>query len=186
MLAVYLAAGTFDFLRLGEMARDGSLSRLLAAKLAWTGLNAHQLALLVFAGAFLGFAVKVPLVPFHSWLPLAYAEAPSSTTMLLTGLMSKMGVYGFLRILLPIFPEQMRSLHTPLLWLAVLTIVFSAGAAFAQRDLKRIFAFSSINHLGYCLLGVFAVAAGQIQPTPWPFTRKRPSAASCCKCSTTA
>ena len=160
ILAVYLAAGTFDFLRLGEMARDGSLSQMLAAKLAWTGLNAYQLALLVFAGAFLGFAVKVPLVPFHSWLPLAYAEAPSSTTMLLTGLMSKMGVYGFLRILVPIFPEQMRSLQTPLLWLAVLTIVFSAGAAFAQRDLKRIFAFSSINHLGYCLLGVFAVAAG--------------------------
>jgi NADH-quinone oxidoreductase subunit M len=77
--------------------------------------------------------------------------------MLLTGVMSKMGVYGFLRILLPIFPREMHSLQTPLLWLAVITIVFSAGAAFAQRDLKRLLGYSSINHLGYCLLGVFAV-----------------------------
>ena len=81
--------------------------------------------------------------------------------MLLTGVMSKMGVYGFLRILLPIFPEQMHALLTPLLWLAVITIVFSAGAAFAQRDLKRILAYSSINHLGYCLLGIFAVVSFQ-------------------------
>jgi NADH-quinone oxidoreductase subunit M len=72
--------------------------------------------------------------------------------------MSKMGVYGFLRILLPIFPEQMRWVLTPLLWLAVATIVLSAWAALAQRDLKRIVAYSSINHLGYCTLGIFAVA----------------------------
>jgi len=78
--------------------------------------------------------------------------------MLLTGVMSKMGVYGFLRILLPLFPEQMRMILTPLLWLAVLTIILSACAAFAQKDLKRMLAYSSINHLGYCLLGVFAAA----------------------------
>jgi NADH-quinone oxidoreductase subunit M len=95
-------------------------------------------------------------MPFHTWLPLTYAEAPTSVTMLLTGAMSKMGVYGFLRILLPIFPEQMRAALTPLLWLAVLTIVASALAAIAQRDLKRMLAYSSINHLGYCLLGLFA------------------------------
>jgi len=77
--------------------------------------------------------------------------------MLLTGVMSKMGVYGFLRILLPIFPEQMRWMLTLLLWLAVITIIFSASAAFAQKDLKRVLAYSSINHLGYCLLGIFAV-----------------------------
>ena len=78
--------------------------------------------------------------------------------MLLTGAMSKMGVYGFLRILLPIFYAQMRSELTPLLWLAVATIVLSAYAAFAQKDLKRMLAYSSINHLGYCMLGIFAVA----------------------------
>jgi NADH-quinone oxidoreductase subunit M len=116
------------------------------------------LSLIIFTGAFLGFAVKVPLFPFHTWLPAAYAEAPTGTTMLLTGVMSKMGVYGFLRILLPIFPEQIHWIATPLLWLTVISIVFSASAAFAQRDLKRVLAYSSINHLGYCLLGIFAIA----------------------------
>jgi NADH-quinone oxidoreductase subunit M len=79
--------------------------------------------------------------------------------MLLTGAMSKMGVYGFLRIVLPIFFPQIRSLLTALLWLAVLTIVLSAFSAFAQKDLKRIFAYSSINHLGYCMLGIFVAAS---------------------------
>src|SRR6185437_2435501 len=105
-----------------------------------------ELPMVIFGGVFLGFAVKVPLIPFHTWLPAAYSEAPTGTTMLLTGVMSKMGVYGFLRILMPIFPDQMRAILTPLLWLAVATIVFSAYSAFAQRDLKKIFAYSSINH----------------------------------------
>ena len=157
-LALYQAAGTFDFIRLGELGRTGELASALSVKLGWYDLTAKQLALVIFAGAFLGFAVKVPLVPFHTWLPLAYAEAPTPVTMLLTGAMSKMGVYGFLRILLPIFPEQVRWVLTPLMWLAVITIVFGAAAAFAQKDLKRTFAYSSINHLGYCLLGVFALA----------------------------
>jgi NADH-quinone oxidoreductase subunit M len=78
--------------------------------------------------------------------------------MLLTGAMSKMGIYGFLRILLPIFPEQMQRARTPLLWLAVATIVLPAFAAWVQKDLKRTFAYSSINHLGYCVLGVVAAA----------------------------
>jgi len=130
----------------------------LSVKLGWYDLSVKRLALVIFGAAFLGFAVKVPLVPFHTWLPNTYAEAPTGTTMLLTGLMSKMGVYGFIRILLPIFSEQIRWVLTPLLWLAVITIVYSAGAAFAQRDLKRLLGYSSINHLGYCLLGVFVAA----------------------------
>ena len=157
-LAIYQAVESFDFIRLGELGRSGELSSAFSVKLGWYDLTPKQLAFVVFAGAFLGFAVKVPLMPFHTWLPLAYAEAPTPVTMLLTGLMSKMGVYGFLRILLPIFPEQMRLVLTPLLWLAVGTIVFGAAAAFAQKDLKRMFAYSSINHLGYCLLGIFALA----------------------------
>jgi NADH-quinone oxidoreductase subunit M len=156
-LAIFFATHKFDFTELAAMGRDGTLGSQLADQLGWRDLTARRLLLVIFAGAFLGFAVKVPLVPFHTWLPLAYAEAPTGTTMLLTGLMSKMGLYGFLRILVPIFPAEMRWVLTPLLWLAVITIVFSAAAAFAQRDLKRIFAYSSINHLGYCLLGVFAV-----------------------------
>jgi NADH-quinone oxidoreductase subunit M len=157
-LAIFHATGKMDFIELAAMGRDGSLTNALSAKLGWYGLNTKPLALIIFGGVLLGFAVKVPLMPFHTWLPATYAEAPSPVTMLLTGVMSKMGVYGFLRILLPIFPQQINWVLTPLLWLAVITIVFSACAAFAQRDLKRILAYSSINHLGYCLLAVFAVA----------------------------
>jgi NADH-quinone oxidoreductase subunit M len=158
-LAIFLATHVFDFTELAKLGRDGTLVPALADKLGWHELTARRLALVIFGGAFLGFAVKVPLIPFHTWLPSAYAEAPTGTTMLLTGVMSKMGVYGFLRILLPIFPQQMRWMLTPLLWLAVITIILSACAAFAQRDLKRVLAYSSINHLGYCLLGLFAVAS---------------------------
>jgi len=164
-LAIFLSTESlpvenrFDFTALAELGRNGTLSSAFSVKLGWSFLSEKRLAAIIFGAAFLGFAVKVPLVPFHTWLPAAYSEAPTGTTMLLTGLMSKMGVYGFIRILLPIFRQQMayERVLTPLLWLAVITIVSSAAAAFAQRDLKRILAYSSINHLGYCLLGLFAV-----------------------------
>ncbi len=142
-LALYSATGSFEFSQIATLVRDGRLG---------------PAALPIFLGVFLGFAVKTPLLPFHTWLPDAYAEAPTGVSMILTGAMSKMGVYGFLRILLPIFPDQLRALQTPLLCAAAATIVFSAAAAFAQNDLKRIVAYSSINHLGYCLLGIFAAA----------------------------
>ncbi|MBS1801491.1 MAG: NADH-quinone oxidoreductase subunit M [Acidobacteria bacterium] len=157
-LALFQCTGTFDFIRLSELARGGKLVPALA-NLAWHRFTPEQMALLIFGGVFLGFAVKVPLIPFHTWLPSAYAEAPTGTTMLLTGAMSKMGVYGFLRIVLPIFSPQIRSVLTPLLWLAVGTVVLSAFAALAQKDLKRIFAYSSVNHLGYCMMAIFASAS---------------------------
>jgi NADH-quinone oxidoreductase subunit M len=155
-LAIFLATGQFNFPELAELSRQGRLSASLASKLTWAGLSPETVRFLVFGGVFLGLAVKVPVMPFHTWLPTAYAEAPTPVTMLLTGVMSKMGVYGFLRILVPLFPAELRALLTPLLALAVLTIVAGAAAAFAQRDLKRLLAYSSINHLGYCLLGIFA------------------------------
>ena len=105
-LAIFLATGKMDFIELAEMGRTGSLAGALSAKLGWYELNTHPLALIIFGGVLLGFAVKVPMMPFHTWLPATYAEAPSPVTMLLTGVMSKMGVYGFIRILLPIFPQQ--------------------------------------------------------------------------------
>ena len=151
-LAIYLATGSFDFVELAALVRDGQFSTILAQHLGANG------AMLLFWAAFFGFAVKTPVVPFHTWLPATYAEAPSETTMLLTGAMSKMGIYGFLRILLPIFPGQMHRALTSLLWLAVASIVLPAFAAWAQSDLRRIFAYSSINHLGYCVLGVCTAA----------------------------
>ncbi|HTV04399.1 MAG TPA: NADH-quinone oxidoreductase subunit M [Acidobacteriaceae bacterium] len=153
-LAIFLATGKFDFIDLAQMAQSGQLGPALAQGLHWGPWTGGRIAEWVFWAAFLGFAVKVPIVPFHTWLPSAYAEAPSSTTMLLTGAMSKMGLYGLLRILLPIFPEQMQHALPLLLWLAVASVVWSAFVAWAQTDLKRIFAYSSVNHLGYCVLGV--------------------------------
>ena len=156
-LAIFLATKKFDFIDLAALAQNGQLMPAVIDKLAWHRFTPQHVALILFAGSFLGFAVKVPLVPFHTWLPSAYSEAPTGITILLTGAMSKMGLYGFLRILLPIFGAQMQTVLTPLLWLAVATIIHSAYAALAQKDLKRIFAYSSINHLGYCLLAIFAV-----------------------------
>ncbi|HEY6170251.1 MAG TPA: NADH-quinone oxidoreductase subunit M [Verrucomicrobiae bacterium] len=166
-LAVYQATGTFDLIVLAEKGRTGELASAMLVKLGWYGLTAKQLSLVIFGLAFLGFAVKTPLMPFHSWLPATYTEAPTPVTMLLTGLMSKLGVYGFLRLLLPLFPEAMRAVLTPLLWLAVATIVLSAAAALVQTDLKRVLAYSSINHLGYCLLGVFAAVSVTAPDARW-------------------
>ncbi len=158
-LAIFHAAGKMDFIELAEMGRNGSLAGALSTNLGWYGLNSKPLVLIIAGGVLLGFAVKVPLMPFHTWLPSTYAEAPTPVTMLLTGVMSKMGVYGFIRVLVPLFGLQIggERAQAVLLTLVVITIVFSACAAFAQKDLKRILAYSSINHLGYCLLAVFAV-----------------------------
>ena len=150
--ALYVATGTLDFTQLALIARDGTLS----AKLATLGGIWPQA---VFVGVLLGLAVKVPLWPFHTRLPSAYAEAPVGGSMFLTGVMSKMGVYGFLRILWPLFPAQLHAAATPLLWLALGGVVLGAFAALRQTDLKRMIAYSSVNHLSYCLLALFAVAA---------------------------
>lgn len=157
-LALYLATGTYDFTTLAQMAQNGGLAAALQQNLHWGGWSGGHIALILFWAVFLGFAVKTPVVPFHGWLPDTYSEASSETTMLLTGAMSKMGIFGFLRILLPIFPAQMQEMLTPLLWLAVASIVLPAFAAWRQKDLKRTFAYSSVNHLGYCVLGVCVAA----------------------------
>jgi NADH-quinone oxidoreductase subunit M len=150
-LALFLATGSMDFETLAQMAATGELATAIQAHL---GPIALWLALAVL----LGFAVKVPLMPFHTWLPATYSKAPTPVTMLLTGAMSKMGVYGLLRLALPIFGHELAQVRTPLLVLATLTVVAGAWAAAVQKDLKRVFAYSSVNHLGYCLLAIFAVA----------------------------
>ena len=144
-LGIYFAKGTFDFATLADLGKHG----LLTGNLAW----------FAFAGIFLGLAVKVPLFPFHTWLPDAYETAPTGVSMVLTGVLSKMGVYGFVRLLLPLFPHEIQVLAPWLLGLAVCSIVFASLAAWAQSDLKRMVAYLSINHLGYCMLGLFAVTA---------------------------
>jgi NADH-quinone oxidoreductase subunit M len=147
-LGIYLARGSFDFATLASLGKNG----LLTGKLAW----------IAFAGIFLGLAVKVPLFPFHTWLPDAYESAPTGVSMVLTGVLSKMGVYGFARLLLPLFPNEIRIIGPWLLALAICSIVFAPLAAWAQSDLKRMVAYLSVNHLGYCMLGLFAVAASSV------------------------
>jgi NADH-quinone oxidoreductase subunit M len=150
-LAVFLSTGSMDFPHLTLLASTGELEQMVTAHLG-------PVMLWLAIGVLAGFVVKVPMIPFHTWLPAAYAEAPSPVTMLLTGAMSKMGVYGLLRIALPLFGHQISQIRTPLLVLSVATVVMGAWAAAAQKDLKRIFAYMSVNHLGYCLLGIFALA----------------------------
>src|SRR5690606_16947255 len=127
---------SFDFLELAEVGRRGDLPAALAEQLPWSGFVASGEALMwvVFAGVLLGFAVKVPLWPFHTWLPDTYTEAPSPVTMVLTGVLSKMGVYGLLRIAVPIFPAQFAAAQGILVILALATVVLPALAAFAQQD----------------------------------------------------
>src|SRR5947209_13887688 len=149
-LGIYFAKGTFDFATLADLGRTG----LLTGNLAW----------LAFAGIFLGLAVKVPLFPFHTWLPDAYETAPTGVSMVLTGVLSKMGVYGFVRLLLPLFPHEIKILGPWVLGLAVCSIVFASLAAWAQSDLKRMVAYLSINHLGYCMLGLFVVTGTSLRP----------------------
>jgi len=150
-LAVFVSTGSMDFPHLTLLAYTGELEQSVTSHFG-------PITLWLAIGVLAGFAVKVPMAPFHTWLPAAYAEAPSPVTMLLTGAMSKMGVYGLLRIAIPLFGHQIAQIRTPLLVLAVVTVVMGVWAAAAQTDLKRIFAYSSVNHLGYCLLGIFAIA----------------------------
>ena len=159
-LALQLTVGTMDFGRLADMADHKELAPALAK-----GFGGHfdgqTLLIIVSVAVFLGLAVKIPIVPLHAWLPDTYAEAPTPVTMLLTGLLSKMGVYGLLRVFLPIFTEVHPWLAPWLAALAVGTVLLGAVGALAQKDLKRILAYSSVNHLGYCALAVAAIATSQ-------------------------
>jgi NADH-quinone oxidoreductase subunit M len=114
----------------------------------------RTLQLVVFAGLFLGFAIKVPMWPFHTWLPDAHTEAPTVGSVLLAGVLLKMGTYGFVRIALPILPEAARAWAPAIGILAAIAIVYAALACLAQRDLKRLIAFSSVGHMGFVMLGI--------------------------------
>lgn len=105
---------------------------------------------------FIAFAVKAPVFPFHTWLPDAYCESPTAGTVLMSAILAKMGVYGFLRFCLPLFPEASRAIAPWAAGLAIISIIYGAFLALAQDDLKRLVAYSSISHLGFITLGIFA------------------------------
>jgi len=111
----------------------------------------------IFIALFAGFAIKVPLFPLHTWLPLAHVQAPTAGSVILAGVLLKIGTYGFMRFSVPMLPEATAACMPWLLWLSVIGIVYGALLALAQTDIKRLIAYSSISHLGYCMLGIFAL-----------------------------
>jgi NADH-quinone oxidoreductase subunit M len=139
-LAIYFKTGaeTFDMIALREAAPIGS----------------SLFQNLTFLALFLGFAIKVPMWPFHTWLPDAHTEAPTVGSVLLAAILLKMGTYGFIRIALPILPEGAVSFAPIIGILAVIAIIYGALCCMAQSDLKRLIAFSSVGHMGFVMLGI--------------------------------
>ncbi len=111
----------------------------------------------VFLAFFVGFAIKVPMFPFHTWLPDAHVEAPTAGSVILAGVLLKMGTYGFIRFSLPLLPDATRKAVPWVVALAIIGIVYGALVAMAQKDMKKLVAYSSVSHLGFVMLGMFAL-----------------------------
>jgi NADH-quinone oxidoreductase subunit M len=141
-------------LALSAQSHGGALSFAFADLLRETRPAAVQLPL--FAAFALSFAIKVPMVPLHTWLPDAHVEAPTPGSVILAGVLLKMGTYGFLKLGFPLFPDATRTLTPQLMSLSVLSIVYGACLALVQTDIKKIIAYSSISHLGYVMIGLLS------------------------------
>jgi NADH-quinone oxidoreductase subunit M len=111
----------------------------------------------IFLGFFLGFAIKVPMFPFHTWLPDAHVEAPTAGSIILAAVLLKMGTYGFVRFALPILPDATKQLIVPIVVLSIIGIIYGALVSLVQKDMKKLVAYSSVSHLGFVMLGMFAL-----------------------------
>ncbi len=148
ILGTYFGAGTFNMI-------DAAAAKPFQGL---PGTNTLLFTSLAFWGFFLGFAFKVPAFPFHTWLPDAHTEAPTAGSVILAGVLLKLGAYGFLRIVLPIYPTASTYWSMWLVAIGVIAIVYGAFVCVAQTDLKRLIAYSSVSHMGYVMLGVGAAA----------------------------
>jgi NADH-quinone oxidoreductase subunit M len=144
ILWLYAHTGSFDFVTIRDQIMSGAVPRFPAAA-QW-----------LFLGFFLAFAVKVPLFPFHTWLPAAHVEAPTAGSVLLAGVLLKMGTYGMLRFNLGLFPEQSRHNAPWVMILALIGIVYGALVAMVQPNMKKLIAYSSVSHMGFVVLGIFS------------------------------
>ncbi|MEW6092478.1 MAG: NADH-quinone oxidoreductase subunit M [Chloroflexota bacterium] len=163
---LYTMAGSLGLLLaiqlLGVLFKTYDLQTLTAQ---WNALEGTLLGLPVatvkavaFWAFVIAFAIKVPVWPFHTWLPDAHTEAPTAGSMILAGVLLKLGAYGFLRLVLPLYPTESAKYAGALAFLAVMAIVFGAFASYGQKDFKRLVAYSSVNHMGFVLLGIAAAA----------------------------
>ncbi|UCG26184.1 MAG: NADH-quinone oxidoreductase subunit M [Chloroflexota bacterium] len=148
ILYLGLNTGTFD------------LPDLIANREAFAAADVQRLLFLGFA---IAFAVKVPIFPFHSWLPDAHTEAPTAGSVILAGVLLKMGTYGFIRFNLPLFPEASTYFAPAIAILAIIGIIYGAIVSFPQKDVKRLVAYSSVSHLGFVMLGIFSLNAAGLQ-----------------------
>ena len=144
ILWLYAKTGTFDFVGVQSAIHQGMVPGYAAASL-W-----------LFLGFFVAFAVKVPLFPFHTWLPDAHVEAPTAGSVLLAGVLLKMGTYGMFRFNLGLFPEQAHANASWIMVLALIGIVYGALVALVQPNMKKLIAYSSVSHLGFVVLGIFS------------------------------
>ncbi|HSR30836.1 MAG TPA: NADH-quinone oxidoreductase subunit M, partial [Anaerolineae bacterium] len=155
ILGLYFSHGTFDIVELSSgLGQDGPLGMVFGGQ--------NWMAIAAFWAFFIAFAIKVPLFPFHTWLPDAHTAAPTAGSVILAGVLLKLGGYGMMRIALPIFPEQFKFYcwDVPIIpILALLSIIYGALVCMAQWDLKRLIAYSSVSHMGYFMLGTAAAAA---------------------------
>jgi NADH-quinone oxidoreductase subunit M len=143
------AAGTFDYTLLAEAIRQGKI----ALTVNGVGTKEQLVLFVLFA---LAFSVKVPLFPFHTWLPDAHTEAPTAGSVILAGVLLKMGTYGLMRFNFTLFPEMSRELAPVFVVLAVIGIIYGALVAMVQPDVKRLVAYSSVSHMGFVVLGMFS------------------------------
>jgi NADH-quinone oxidoreductase subunit M len=142
---------TYDIVALAERWTTLETATLL-------GLSTSTVKAVAFWAFVIAFAIKVPVWPFHTWLPDAHTEAPTAGSMILAGVLLKLGAYGFLRLVLPFYPAESAQFAGVLAFLAVMAIIFGAFGAYGQTDFKRLVAYSSINHMGFVLLGIAAAA----------------------------
>lgn len=150
-----ISAGTFDIPELLQIWVNMDDATLLGT----TGLvSVGTLKIIAYVAFFIAFAIKVPIWPFHTWLPDAHTQAPTAGSMLLAGVLLKLGAYGFIRLVIPLFPEQAFMTAGVLATLGMLSIVLGGFAAYGQWDFKRLVAYSSINHMGFVVLGIAVMA----------------------------